>query len=141
GAAGGPPGPARRRAGIGAGWGVGTGHHGRRAGWFGLARGLGRGAAGAGGGEGRASPGDARPPGEPRPRSPRGRSCPPGSRLGLTAASRADESETGGGPREPHPEPIARALDLGTGSGILAIAAARLGVAEVPAGDTDPGGT
>jgi ribosomal protein L11 methyltransferase len=32
----------------------------------------------------------------------------------------------------------ARALDLGTGSGILAIAAARLGVAEVLACDTDP---
>jgi ribosomal protein L11 methyltransferase len=35
-------------------------------------------------------------------------------------------------------EPPARALDLGTGSGILAIAAARLGVAEVLACDTDP---
>jgi ribosomal protein L11 methyltransferase len=32
----------------------------------------------------------------------------------------------------------ARALDLGTGSGILAVAAARLGVAEVLACDTDP---
>jgi ribosomal protein L11 methyltransferase len=32
----------------------------------------------------------------------------------------------------------ARAIDLGTGSGILAIAAARLGVAEVVACDTDP---
>ena len=32
----------------------------------------------------------------------------------------------------------ARAIDLGTGSGILAIAAARLGVAEVLACDTDP---
>ena len=34
--------------------------------------------------------------------------------------------------------PIARALDVGTGSGILAIALARLGVAEVWAVDTDP---
>jgi ribosomal protein L11 methyltransferase len=32
----------------------------------------------------------------------------------------------------------ARAIDLGTGSGILAIAAARLGVAEVDAVDSDP---
>jgi ribosomal protein L11 methyltransferase len=34
--------------------------------------------------------------------------------------------------------PAARAIDLGTGSGILAIAAARLGVADVLACDTDP---
>jgi ribosomal protein L11 methyltransferase len=34
--------------------------------------------------------------------------------------------------------PAARALDLGTGSGILAIAAARLGVPEVDAVDSDP---
>lgn len=35
-------------------------------------------------------------------------------------------------------DPPARALDLGTGSGILAIAAARLGVGEVHAVDSDP---
>ena len=35
-------------------------------------------------------------------------------------------------------DPVARALDLGTGTGILAIAAAALGVPEVTALDTDP---
>jgi ribosomal protein L11 methyltransferase len=34
--------------------------------------------------------------------------------------------------------PVRRALDVGTGAGILAIAAARLGVSEVDAFDTDP---
>jgi ribosomal protein L11 methyltransferase len=81
---------------------------------------------------------EAPPPGQPRPRSPRGRSCTLASRPGPSAGSGAGESETGGGPHGSHPEPIARALDLGTGSGILAIAAARLGVPEVLAVDTDP---
>ena len=116
----------------------GTGHHGSTSGCLVLLERLCEAPAAARAGQGRPAPDDAQPPGEPRPRSPRGRSCTVASRPGPSEASRAGESETGAGPREPHPDPIARALDLGTGSGILAIAAARLGVPEVLAVDTDP---
>ncbi len=108
----------------------GTGHHGSTSGCLVLLERLCEAPPAARAGQDRPAP----PPGQARPRSPRGRSC---TRPGLGAGSRADESETGGGPRGPH-GPIARALDLGTGSGILAIAAARLGVPEVLAVDTDP---
>ncbi len=112
----------------------GTGHHGSTSGCLVLLERLCEAPPAARAGQDRPAP----PPGQPRPRSPRGRGCTLASRPGLSAGSRADESETEGGPRGPHPEPIARALDLGTGSGILAIAAARLGVPEVLAVDTDP---
>jgi len=44
----------------------------------------------------------------------------------------------GAGPTDPGPSPVSRVLDLGTGSGLLAIAAAKLGTARVLAVDNDP---
>jgi ribosomal protein L11 methyltransferase len=112
----------------------GTGHHGSTSGCLVLLERLCEATPAARAGQDRPAP----PPGQPRPRSPRGRRCVLASRPGPGTGSRAQESDTRWVPRGPHPAPIARALDLGTGSGILAIAAARLGVPEVLAVDTDP---
>jgi threonylcarbamoyladenosine tRNA methylthiotransferase MtaB len=52
-------------------------------------------------------------------------------RLGVAAP-------TGTAPTDPGPSAVSRVFDLGTGSGILAIAAAKLGIAKVLAVDNDP---
>jgi len=44
----------------------------------------------------------------------------------------------GAAPTDPGPSPVSRVFDLGTGSGLLAIAAAKLGTAKVLAVDNDP---
>lgn len=44
----------------------------------------------------------------------------------------------GAAPTDPGPSPVSRVFDLGTGSGLLAIAAAKLGSAKVLAVDNDP---
>jgi ribosomal protein L11 methyltransferase len=100
----------------------GTGHHGSTAGCLVLLERL----------------CDAGPPGAAGRRGRSARKPEPAGRQGLRDSSRPERPRAASPAAVARAEPIGPALDLGTGSGILAIAAARLGVPEVLAVDNDP---